>query len=75
MRSINGVTGNILPENKTEHVFKDTVLMGQCPYIRSLIAEFPCEHKAVSLLKMNPGSVIKEHRDNDLSFEKGEARI
>ena len=30
---------------------------------------------AVRLLKLNAGASIKEHRDNDLFFEKGEIRI
>ena len=36
---------------------------------------FKCELQAVRLLKLNAGSSIKEHRDADLNYEKGEVRF
>lgn len=75
LRSVNGSLTNVLPENNNQGAFMNTVLMEQCPYIKSIIAQFPCEHKATRLLKLMPGAVIKEHKDNGLCFEEGEARI
>jgi hypothetical protein len=31
--------------------------------------------QAVRLMRLTPGSVIKEHHDNDLSFEQGTVRL
>jgi hypothetical protein len=75
LRSVNGGLTNVIPSNSKGDVFSDTVLMEQCPYIKSILAYFPCEHKATRFLKLKPGAVIKEHTDADLSYELGEARI
>jgi mannose-6-phosphate isomerase-like protein (cupin superfamily) len=75
LRSLNGSLTNVLPENHEQGRFVDTVLMERCPYIRSIVAQFPCELQAVRLLKLNAGAIIKEHRDSGLCFEQGEARI
>ena len=40
-----------------------------------MLAHFKCPLLAVRLLKLNAGAVIKEHRDAELSFEKGEIRL
>lgn len=75
LRSINGALNSIIPEHKSDVEFRDTILMQQCPYIKSVLDYFPCEHKAVRLLKLSAGAIIKEHRDRGLRFEDGEARI
>ena len=75
LRSINGALTNVIPGCKDDDVFSDTVLMEQCPYIKSILAQFRCEHKATRFLKLKPGAIIKEHNDADLSYEMGEARI
>ncbi len=75
LRSINGSLTNLLPDNNRNDTFMDTVLMDQCPYIKSIVARFNTEHMAVRLLNLKAGAVIKEHTDADLSFEHGEARI
>jgi len=36
---------------------------------------FECPLLSVRLLKLKTNSIIKEHRDHELSFEKGEARL
>lgn len=75
LRSINGSLGNVLPENNNNGSFMDTVLMAQCPYMKSIADHFPCEHGAIRLLNLKPGAVIKEHSDAGLFYEDGEARI
>jgi len=75
LRSLNGSLTNVLPENTGSGAFCDTLLMAQCPYMKSITALFPCEHNATRLLKLKPGAIIKEHTDGDLGFEHGEARI
>jgi quercetin dioxygenase-like cupin family protein len=75
LRSINGSLSNVLPENNERGEFMDTSLMDQCPYMKSILARFPCEHRSARLLKLNAGAIIKEHKDAGLCFEQGEARI
>lgn len=55
--------------------FEDTPLLGHCPYFREVLDAFACEIQCVRLMRLAPGSVIKEHRDNDLDIENGVARI
>lgn len=55
--------------------FVDTPWLAHCPYFQQVIATFQCRVDAVRLMKLTPGSVIKEHRDHDLAFEYGAARL
>lgn len=55
--------------------FRDTPLMNQCLAIKSLLSELHCPMMTARLMNLKAGSVIKEHRDHDLAFEKGEARL
>ncbi|MBI1201615.1 MAG: aspartyl beta-hydroxylase [Rhodopseudomonas sp.] len=55
--------------------FADTPLLADAPYFRDLLAGFACPLLAVRLMRLAPGSVIKEHRDHDLAFEDGTVRI
>lgn len=75
LRSVGGSTDQVLAESHGSQVFADTPFMDLCPYIKSVTQQFPCTHRATRLLKLEPGALVKEHRDADLNFEKGEARI
>ena len=55
--------------------FADTPALAGSPYFREVLAAFACPLHAVRLMRLAPGSVIKEHHDNDLSFEQGMVRI
>lgn len=55
--------------------FADTPMLDACPYFRQVLATFEAPLQAVRLMRLAPGSVIKEHRDHDLSFEDGTVRI
>ncbi|MEJ0043358.1 MAG: aspartyl/asparaginyl beta-hydroxylase domain-containing protein [Rhizomicrobium sp.] len=55
--------------------FADTPLLARCPYFRGILARFACPLQAVRLMRLTPGSTIKEHRDHDLCVEDGTARI
>ena len=55
--------------------FVDTPLLARCPYFQEVLAAFHCSLEAVRLMKLTPGSVIKEHSDHDLSFEDGHVRM
>jgi hypothetical protein len=55
--------------------FEDTPLLALCPAIRAALAHFRCPLHAVRLMRLTPGSAIKEHNDHDLDAENGVARI
>lgn len=55
--------------------FEDGPLLDQTPYVRTVIARFECPVQSVRLMRLSPGSVIKEHLDHDLAAEWGAARI
>jgi hypothetical protein len=55
--------------------FEDGPLLDQMPYVRAVIAHFECPIQSVRLMRLSPGSVIKEHSDHDLAAEWGAARI
>lgn len=59
----------------TATAFVDTPFLRPCPYFRTVIAAFACEVRAVRLMRLGPGSVIREHTDLDLDIEAGAARI
>jgi len=61
------------PPDETE--FVDTPALEATPYLREVIAAFECPVRCVRLMRLTPGSAIKEHRDSDLSPEHGWARI
>ena len=55
--------------------FADTPMLAACPYFRQVLDTFQAPLGAVRLMRLTPGSVIKEHNDMDLSFEDGMVRI
>ena len=55
--------------------FADTPFLDACPAIRAALAAFRCPLQAVRLMRLGPGSIIKEHRDHDLAYEAGSVRI
>lgn len=55
--------------------FCDTDFLKQTPYFAEVIAAFDCPVMSVRLMRLTPGSVIKEHQDHDLAAEEGVARI
>jgi hypothetical protein len=55
--------------------FVDTPLLQGCDYFRHVLDAFNCPLRAVRLMRLAPGSLIKEHTDVDLSFEQGTVRV
>jgi quercetin dioxygenase-like cupin family protein len=75
LRSIHGATDSILVSPEENAVYKDTAFLAASPYCQEVLSHFQCPLLAVRLLKLNAGAIIKEHRDADLCFEKGEIRL
>lgn len=55
--------------------FEDTPLLARCPNMAKALGTFECKLLAVRLMRLTPGSRIKEHRDHDLCAEEGLARL
>lgn len=58
-----------------ETEYEDTVILGHCAYFQSVLRAFPFELYGVRLMALTSGSIIKPHRDLDLSIEEGFARF
>jgi Aspartyl/Asparaginyl beta-hydroxylase/Nif11 domain len=55
--------------------FADAPVLDRCEYFRAALATFQCPLKAVRLLRLKAGSIIREHSDGDLGYDRGEIRI
>ena len=75
LRSPGGLSSSVIPDIINGSVFMDTLLMAKCPSIKKITGDLRCPIMAVRLLNLKSGAKIKPHKDNELAFEKGEARI
>ena len=73
LRSASGAAENILAIQAKS--FQDTPLMEQCHYFRKIISGFQCHLETIRLLALAPGSHIKTHRDQGLSYTEGCFRL
>ena len=64
-----------LSANPGTEAWENTDLYETCPYFAEVMTAFQCPLLSVRLLRLGPGSVIKEHVDHSLSLEDGEARL
>jgi hypothetical protein len=55
--------------------FADTPFLEACPYYREILGRLECPLQSVRLMRLTPGSIIKEHRDHDLAAETGNVRL
>jgi hypothetical protein len=55
--------------------FVDTPLLERSAYFSEVLGTFQCELRGVRLMRLGPGSHIKEHTDVDLDFEAGMVRF
>ncbi len=75
LRSSNGRSENVIISPVENTPYHDTELLRGSPYFQQLLRNFNCPLEAVRLLKLTTGSIIKEHSDADLCFEKGAIRL
>lgn len=73
LRSPSGDSGDIRTESANE--FQPTPLAKACAYFTEVMETFLCEKESVRLLRLAPGSVIREHRDRKLAYEYGVFRL
>ena len=76
LRSPGGKADNPVPDLLGQSsAFIDTVNMAGFPSVQKLLGSFNCPVRAARFLNLRAGAVIKQHRDAQLAFEKGEARL
>lgn len=75
LRSVGGDAARLYAGAHDANELRDSPLMARCPSIAAALARFQCPLRAVRLLRLAPGAVIREHTDSDLRFEQGEARL
>lgn len=55
--------------------FVDAPDLQRAPYLRQVLAHFDCTLRSVRLMRLGPGSRIREHRDLGLCAEEGLVRL
>lgn len=55
--------------------FVETGFLDRAPYLREVLAAFRCPLRVARLMRLSPGSAIKEHEDLDLDAACGRARL
>lgn len=75
LRSEDGSLNNVYISTAKDPIYKDTALLIKSELFQQILSSFQCPLLAVRLLKLNSGAIIKEHRDAELHYEKGEVRI
>src|SRR5690606_19818999 len=74
LRTPNG-TNSTIPDLMGEQAYADTIHMQHFPAVKELINSFQCPVQSVRFLNLKAGAAIKPHRDHELAFEMGEARL
>ena len=75
LRAVGGVADRLYPDPTAGDRFADTPILDRCPNVRAALAAFRCPLLSARLLRLGPGSRIKEHTDYNLSVDDGEIRI
>ena len=75
LRSLTGDWRHLHAKEAGSHAYADTDVLFRCSYFQEVLSAFACPLKSVRLLRLAPGSVIREHTDPALGFEDGEVRI
>jgi hypothetical protein len=75
LRSVGGLGTQLYSHPNVKESFAATPILSRCPNIRAVLEQFQCPLRSVRFLKLAAGSIIREHRDSDLGFERGEVRF
>jgi hypothetical protein len=65
----------MIGQHRFELDFVDTPYLGRAPTIAAVLAQFRCPLKSVRLMRLTPGSAIREHVDPDIDAAQGWARL
>jgi hypothetical protein len=55
--------------------YEPTPILEQTPYFREIVESFRCPKQRVRLLRLRPGAVIHEHRDDGDGWAVGKVRL
>ena len=72
LRSIDGTIADLRIRSDN---YSDTPLLKRCPFFQELLQQFHFPITSARLLRLQAGSIIKEHCDPALGFEDGEIRL
>src|SRR6266404_4258090 len=62
LTSIDGTSSALMsPPNTSPEQYSATEVLQRCPYFREVLAQFHCPLKAVRLLGLAPGCLVREH--------------
>jgi len=75
LRTPGGHSDNPYADLFSHEQFEPTALLNSLPETSRFLQKIECEKLSVRLLNLHAGSVIKAHRDIELAFEQGEARL
>ncbi|SFO48408.1 Aspartyl/Asparaginyl beta-hydroxylase [Sphingomonas sp. OK281] len=77
LRMVAGATHPVMMiyADPTATAFVDAPALAHCPAFGAVLAAFRCPLQTARLMRLTPGSTIREHSDHDLSAEQGMARI
>jgi mannose-6-phosphate isomerase-like protein (cupin superfamily) len=75
LRTPGGRPEQIIPDQVTHQDYANTKLLFACSSIQQWLESFQCPLLSVRLLNLKSNAIIKEHRDHELCFENGEARL
>jgi hypothetical protein len=75
LRAPGGDAANLYANREGADAIRDTELLAGFPHLSAALGRIECPLKSVRLLRLEAGGVIREHRDDDLRFDEGEARL
>ena len=70
-----GGKDHAIPDLIGDDGYADTIHMRHLPSVQALMGSLACPIQSVRFLNLKAGAEIKPHRDHELAFEKGEARL
>ena len=74
LRSPSGNSGDLMSIPGVDG-YRDTPLLAQCRYFADILGGLACEKETARLLRLAPGSVIREHTDLGASYADGFFRL
>jgi hypothetical protein len=75
LRSVGGGAAQLYADPTRADAYADTPLMERCGYFRQALTVFECPLETVRLLRLEPGSRIREHSDIGLGLKFGVVRV
>ena len=75
LKAIDGAPLQLYPDPAAEGRYEATEVLRRSPALAAAVDAFQCEQESVRLLRLAPGSSIREHRDYGLRWQDGEARV